>query len=405
MPKKKLNYKFVDNAKTKGKSRIEYWDEKKSGLVFRVTKTGKKSFSYRYRHNGKYQRYTIGEYPGISLTEARDKVDELKVEIRKGKDPNYEKQINRIEQQIPTVAELAEKFITQHVSRLKASTQTDYTHRINSIIVPEFGNYRLNDLQRRHLSEFLEKMVFEDEQDVNANRVRAIFSSMLSFAVNKGLTDFNVVKTVKPVGKEQSRERVYSDEEIKALWAAISDQVEPGNSLLKFLLLTGQRYGETSRMKWENIKGDVWEIPAKDTKKDRLHIIPLNQLAMDILEGLRPLTGESQWVFESFYYPGRHVKDIRQIVENVRELSGVDDFRIHDLRRTAATNMAKLGTERTVLGKVLNHKGLAGDSAVTAVYDRYQYMKEKRLALSQWERKLQAIITGEKPENIIQMGA
>lgn len=158
-------------------------------------------------------------------------------------------------------------------------------------------------------------------------------------------------------------------------------------------------------MRWDQVDKSEWKIPSQSNKVDRLHYVPLNKMVSDVIEGLRPLTGNSEWVFESFYHPGNHMKNVHGSVENIQELSGVDDFRIHDLRRTAASNMARLGTDRTVLGKVLNHKGLSGDSAITAVYDRYEYMKEKRIALAKWERFIGEIIEGETTGNVIQMGA
>jgi integrase len=404
MPKKKLTYRFVDAATTEGKDRIEYRDEIETGLVFRITKTGTKTFSYRYSYKGTDKRYTLGEYPALKLQDARKKAQKLRAIVDDGKDPQYQKLIEKKKDTPPTVEELAERFIKQHVSQLRPATQNSYTHRINKKIVPEFGKFRIEDLTRRMILNYLEEMVFEDGQDVNANRVRAIFSSMLSFGMDKDIIDHNIVKTIKPVGRETARERLYSSDEIRALWLSFEEMREPVQSLFKMLLLTGQRKSETQSMRWDQIEGDVWKIPSQSTKGDRTHYVPLNEMAMELLEGVKPLTGGSEWVFESFYHPGSHLKNVHGSVETIQELSGVEDFRIHDLRRTAASNMARLGTDRTVLGKLLNHKGLSGDSAITAVYDRYEYMKEKRIALAKWERSLQEIITGEPTTNIIKMG-
>ena len=404
MPKQHLNYKFVDTAVCTDGNRIDFWDKGKKGLLFRVTSTGSKTFAFRYRYNGKNKYYTIGPYPEISLGDARAKVDELKTQIRKGEDPIYEEKIIRRDTQSQTVQELAEIFLDIHVSQLKASTQKSYTHRINKIILPEFGQYKLKDLDRLHIIEFLEEMVFNEGQHVNANRVRAIFSSMISFAVDRGLIDFNVFKLVRKVGKENARRRIYEADEIKALWAAFNDLREPVSSLFKFMMLTGQRKTETAEMKWQHIKGDVWKLPAASTKAGRDHFVPLQPMARGLVEKLRPLTGSSEWVFESFYHPGNPLRWVHGSVNTVQDLSGVEDFRLHDLRRTVATNMTTyLGVDRTVLGKLLNHKTLAGDDTVTAVYDQNNYARERANALALWERRLQDIITGES-DNIIQMG-
>ncbi|MCA1753447.1 MAG: integrase arm-type DNA-binding domain-containing protein [Spirochaeta sp.] len=401
MPKKKLTYTFIKTATSDGKSRVEYSDSQAKGLVFRITKTGTKTFSFRYTFKGKDRRYTIGEYPALTLGEARQKVTDLRGIVDQGKDPQYEKLIDKKRATPPIVEELAAEFIKKHVSRLRPSTQNSYTHRINSKIVPEFGKYRLEDLNRKIISDYLEEMVFEDGQDVNANRVRAIFSSMLSFGMDKGLVDHNVVKSIRPIGKEHSRDRVYTDEEVKALWSAFGELQHTVGSLFKFYLLTGQRKTETQRMQWNHIEGDVWKLPSENTKADRAHYVPLNEMALNIIEGLQPLTGESPWVFESFYHPGKPLTHVPGSVKTVQEISGIDDFRLHDLRRTLASNLAGLSIDRTTVGKLLNHKGLSGDSAITGVYDRYDYMKEKRMALQEWEHRLMELIGGTEPDKVI----
>ena len=402
MPKQQLNYKFVDAATCTDGKRIDYWDTGKKGLLFRVTKTGVKTFAFRYRVNGKKKYITIGNYPDIGLGDARAKVDELRTQIRKGEDPVYEALIDRRDPEAYTVNQLAESFIRIHVSQLKASTQKSYSHRINKIIIPEFGVYQLKDLERMHIIEFLEEMAFNDGQHVNANRVRAIFSSMISFAVDRGLIDYNIFKLVRKVGKEIKRRRFLTDDEIRFVWMAIEEQAEPARSFIKLLLLTGQRSGETMRMKWKDLKNDIWTIPGTETKNSEVHTVPLNPMALEIIEGIRPYSGGSEYVFESHFYPGRNMKSAYGALKNIVRLSGVD-FKIHDLRRTAATGMSKQEVDWVTIGNVLNHKALSMDSTVTATYVRNDFNKEKRLALLKWERHLEQVISG-RPAEIIQMG-
>src|SRR5699024_3083014 len=111
----------------------------------------------------------------------------------------------------------------------------------------------------------------------------------------------------------------------------------------------------------------------------------------EVIEGMHPLTGKSDYVFESPVIDNQPIQELKRTVRHIRTASGVEDFRPHDLRRTAATYMAKLKVDRTVLGKILNHKGLAGDTQVTAIYDRHTYMDEKRQALQIWSDHLKQI--------------
>lgn len=149
-------------------------------------------------------------------------------------------------------------------------------------------------------------------------------------------------------------------------------------------------------MKWEYVHDGIWTIPEKLTKANREHKLPLPPLAQQILKDLRIYTGGSQYVFQSPAKENQPITWIQWHARSIRDTGdekGVSDFRIHDLRRTVATYMTGMGINRTVLGKVLNHKQLAGDSHVTARYDRYDYMKEKKTALLQWGTRLQAILS------------
>jgi integrase len=406
MPKQHLTSQFIRNLKPQGK-RVEYYDQhlikdgalKKKGVkgfLVRLTKAGNKYFYYSYWHNSTSKRYKIGSYPNIGISEARDKARELARIVNNGIDPQAEKRAQKNKEEPKTIGELAALFKKKHLPKLRPSTQSSYTARIDSIILPALKDIPVNDLQRMEIIEMLDELIFEKGEHVNANRVRAILSSMYSFGVQRGIADYNPVKTIKPLGKEQSRDRVYDESEINALWEAFEKQPEPGQSVFKILLLLGQRKGETCRMQWDDIEDGTWTIPKQHTKAKRTHYVPLSEIAMGILEGLPPNSDKSPHVFQSTVRKGQHASHLADAVQRIRELSGVTDFRIHDLRRTAATYMAEAGTERTIIGKVLNHKGLSGDSQVTARYDRYDYMKEKRQALNRWASKLGQIIEGKE---------
>jgi integrase len=162
-------------------------------------------------------------------------------------------------------------------------------------------------------------------------------------------------------------------------------EVEPFRSILKMLLICGQRAGETRLAEWKHIdKNFIWRIPAENTKANREQNLPLPSLAVNILEELRKETGQSDYIFASSREKNAPISWLQNAAKRVRDNCSVDDFRLHDLRRTVASNLAKLGYDRTVIGKILNHKGLAGDSMVTAVYDRYDYMDQKSEALKEW---------------------
>lgn len=199
-----------------------------------------------------------------------------------------------------------------------------------------------------------------------------------------------------PLGEEKRRDRVYSEEEIRKLWSGFESEPQPFEGVYKMLFITGQRLGETRQMKWEHIQGKTWVIPKEETKASRTHYVPLSNFALEILEEMKRLNGTSEYVFESTAKRGCPINWLQHSAKRVRDESKVSDFRIHDLRRIAASFMAKSGVSRTVLGKILNHKGLAGDDKVTAIYDRHEYMQEKRVALQNWAHLLRSIISERK---------
>lgn len=395
MPKKKLTSAFITKSKppVKKGARIEFYDTVVEGLILRVTSTGYKSYSLRYGDDG--TRYTIGKADDISLSDARDFARDLRFKIRKGEDPQAEKVKARRSTKASTVSDLAELYKKRHLPRLKESTLKDYTRRIDNFILPSLGKLPIKEVERYHVIELLEDIAEGDKPaPIQSNRVRAILSSMFSFGINRGIADSNPVQHIKPLGKENKRKRVYTEAEIKKLWETFEAIHEPFSSLFKMLSICGQRAGETRLMKWEDVQDDIWTIPAENTKAKRVQVLPLPDLALQVLSKRKDDFQPSDYVFASTVNPSEPINWLQKVAGDVRTKSEIPDFRLHDLRRTVATYMAELGVDRTTLGKVLNHKGLAGDTQVTAVYDRHDYLEEKRKALINWNTELKKIIDG-----------
>jgi integrase len=343
------------------------------------------------------------------LAEAREIAKSLKVDIALGKDPQAEKVAKRNMPKPKTIKDLSEAFKKKHLPNLKESTQIDYERRIDNVIVPAIGPKPLSTITRYEIIEFLEEIADgdgtpDDAAPIQSNRVRAVLSSMYSFGINRGITEHNPVLGIKPLGKENRRKRVYDRNEIKDIWAAFEKEPEPYRSLFKMLLICGQRSGETRQMKWIYISNNIWTIPAEITKAGRTHHVPLPPMAIDLLSKLKSKNHHSEYVFQSPALEGSYpISWLQKAAGRVKRNSKVEDFRLHDLRRTAASYMAEAGVDRTVLGKLLNHKGLAGDNQVTAVYDRFDYMEEKKRALIRWGSCLENILNENQKSNIIRM--
>lgn len=408
MAKRKLTFPFIKNFDAPEK-RTEIYDTVVNGMAIRITPTGHKSFVFRYRFGNKVKRYTIGAFPQFSLADARDKARELHRMVNDGIDPIEERRAKKEETEHHTVADLSEVFKARHLPGLRQKTRDEYERIINKEIVPVLGKMPVEELSRKQIISLLDTIAVDRDSEVLSNRVRAVLSSMYSYGLERAIVEANPVLAVpKRKKSEIKRDRIYSEDEIRELWKAFEKQAEPVQSIFKMLLLCAQRSGETRRMKWEDLTGDgVWVIPATETKAKRIHHVPLSDMALQMIKNLKVLTGESDYVFESQSNKVKNqpVEWLQKAVVRIRDASKVSDFRIHDLRRTAASYMAKLGVDRTVLGKVLNHKGLAGDDQVTAIYDRHDYLDEKRQALNRWGHYLQRILKNKKKKKakIIQL--
>lgn len=391
-----MNDRTIRSLKPK-ENHYEVSDDKVAGLSVRVHPSGKKNFFVRYQANGKRRRFTLSpDYPALSLSEARDRAREVLVEVSRGNDPQGRKEAYRM---ADTFADLVDVYRKQYLKNLKSKTQSFYNNAIDRDLLPEFGHRKLDSITRRDIIRLLDKIAHERDAPIMANRVKAVLSSVLSFGVEKGNLEYNPALQVKPPAEEKSRERVLSDEELKSVWEATSSEETVVQTLFRMLILLGQRSSETRNMEWSEIKDGIWEIPSSKTKADRVHILPLPQLAMELLSQIHKETGESDYVFETPSNQGSGpIKNIQKACQRIQKRSGVE-FQIHDLRRTMATGLARLGFNRTVIGKVINHKGMSGDHSVTAIYDRYDYFREKGKALESWSKHIQKVLE-EEEQNI-----
>jgi len=420
MPKRYLTDQFIRNLSPKRK-RVEYYDQHLiennqlkgkgvKGLFIRLTEAGSIFFYYRYYFNKKYKSYKVGSYPDISLSDARDRARELASEVNRGIDPQAEKNKRKHKPDPQTLAELANEFKAKHLPTLRETTQEEYRRIIDFEILPTLGKYPIKGISKNQIINLLDKKAYgKKPAPVMANRIRARLSKIYSFAVDRDLAEVNPIASVpryKKTGKgkdvEKKRSRYYNPEEIRDLWTNFEKLNEPTQSVFKMLLITGQRKTETMKMKWNDIRGDVWTIPAELAKSKEEHLLPLPDMALGIIEKMRS-GNNSNHVFASPKLDDKPLQSVKRAVRYIKKDSGVSDFRPHDLRRTVATYMAKLNVQRTVLGKILNHKGLAGDDQVTAIYDRHGYLKEKRQAMNLWNAELHRILTGKKA-NIHKIG-
>jgi integrase len=244
---------------------------------------------------------------------------------------------------------------------------------------------------RRDVRELIQGIV-DRGAPIMANRTFEILRRLFNWAISEDyLTTSPCVGLQKPA-KENRRDRVLMEDEIRAVWVAIEMEDTLVAAIMKLRLVTAQRGGEIASMARAEIDRATgwWTIPAEKAKNGLSHRVPLSPLAISILEDAEKRAGESQWIFPS-PHKGRHLEQLVQAAHRIRDRSKVA-FTPHDLRRTAASYMTGMGISRLTVSKILNHV----ERGVTATYDRHSYDAEKRQALDAWAARLAGIISGRK---------
>jgi integrase len=397
----------IKNLKPKER-RYEATDGK--GLSIRVKPTGDKAWFYRYMFDGAPRIMTLGEYPGISLAEARERHGAAMLAVQRGIDPGaVAKEEKARLKAVPTIKEALAEFWERELSKKKSGKET--RRILNKDVEAAWGKRRVTEIKRRHIVLLLDEI--EQRAPIMRNRVHGALTRFFNFTAERGVIDDSPCTRIRKVS-ERGRDRVLNDDEIKLLWQALDlenkavDLYAVSKLALKMILLTGQRPGEVCGMAWAEIDGDFWNIPAERMKGNAPHRVPLTGMALEAIEQARPFSDKSKYVFTSPRSPLYGFKKplkakpkdddapmtshalARAMVRHWKDMKFETDehFTPHDLRRTLRTRLAEIGVTDIVAERVLGHK-LQG---VLGIYNRHGYDVEKRQALALWEKRLCAIL-------------
>ncbi len=381
------------------KKRFIHWEDGRTGLGVRIAPTGRKTFIFMYRFEGRARMMSIGTYPIVNLHSARKKVAEGKEMLASGHDPGKGWiEDKRAERKAETVADLTREYLDKWAKPRKRSWKED-ERKLKVDVLPIWGRRKAKEITRRDVIKLLDNIV-DRGSPIAANRTLTVLRKMFNFALRRGIVDSTPCSQIDRPAPENTRDRILSEDEIKAFWNGLDEAgLSEGLRLaLKLMLLTAARRGEVAKIERSeiDIEKRIWLLPAAKSKNNRAHTIPLSIKAIGIVKQALVLSTESKWLFPS---PMTNKGDVpvaalsisRAVSKNL-ETFGIKNFVSHDLRRSAASFMASMGIPRLVISKVLGHV----EGGVTAIYDRHSYDKEKRQALETWGRKLNSIITGEK---------
>ncbi|MBY4589457.1 tyrosine-type recombinase/integrase [Rhizobium redzepovicii] len=384
------------------------------GLYLIVQQSGLMSWAIRYRFEGKPKKFTIGPVPLYPLAKAREVAAKLLRDVTEGRDPAAAKASQRA-LKLDIVDDAIDEFLKRYVEKKnRPSTIKERTRLFKKDFRPKFGKRTMKSLTRQEISTHLDSVA--DRAPIVANRLLSLLSKFFNWAVQKDLIDSSPMeKKIDKPSEETTRDRILTDEEVRLVWLASAKLGYPFGPMVRLLLLTAQRRSEVSGATWPEIylKGNDqrWVIPPERAKNRKEHFVALTAESIREIEALpkiRPAKDEeATFLFTttgvtkvSGYGRAKKNLDAEMVKLAKEEAQGrgqsadkleFEPWTFHDLRRTAASGMARLGVPVHVVEAVINHRS-GTIKGVAAVYNRYDYADEKRAALTAWSTLVAQIV-------------
>jgi integrase len=412
MPTIKLTQAAADKLKPPAEGNETYWDSQCPGFGLRISARGRRTWIAKYRVGKKQEMETLGTMAVItSVADARARARASMTKARDGVNPIAVRREAEAEEKAKAEAEAftfskaTERFLREHVERNNSPSYAAEVRRIlEHDVLPRWGGRPIREITKHDVNELLDAKAerrerkrkdLKDGAAVQANRTLTRLRTMFRWCRDMDLIAADPTEGVRRRIKEKARDRALDDDEIRLFWQSCGKLHWPFGPLFKALLLTAQRRDQVGGVRWSELDLDkrIWTIPGpRAEKSDRgARIVHLSTLAMETIAAL-PHTGDI--VFSSTGATPvsgfSHAKERldRLMTERLREETGDPEAAIeawipHDLRRTAATGMAKLGIPPHVVDKVLDHS-TGTIRGVAAIYNRYTYLEELKAALEAW---------------------
>jgi len=401
-----------------GPTRREIPDRLLPGLYLIVQPSGKKSWAVRYARGGRSRKLTLGQYPVLGLAEARKQARAALIAVQAGADPAIEKKAARAKAANgeDRFGPLVLLFVERHwktktrawreqarlLGVVPAQDNPDKLVFLNGGIAYRWQHYKISDIRKADIIATLDDIVNRGARVV-ANRTLAALRKFFNWAVERDLLTASPCAGVKPPSQEKSRDRVLTDDELKAVWNAARARGYPYGPIVQLLILTGQRRNEVAHMRWDELDfgNAIWNLPRTRVKNDVAHTVPLSAAALEILRAV-PRIADSKYVFTTNGIAP--FSGFGKAKAHVTEHTGLNDWRLHDLRRTFASGLARLGIQLPVIERILNHvSGSFG--GVVGVYQRHSFANEKRAALEAWGRFVTELVTDAPANNVVPLQA
>lgn len=439
-----ITKRTVDAAKP-GEADYFLWDSKVSGFGLKVTPAGSKIYVFQYRmanpgaaKAAPARRMSIGKHGAITPDQARTRAEELAAIVKLGTDPQQaaaDKIAAKAEAKRQAEAKaklegelafekLAARWLEEYETDHRATSVGQAKVSINKYLIPKLRGKPMPHITKADLQAAFDSI--PAKQKASRQQVFAYASILWRWALERGDIDDNPVPSMAKPKAPKARDRVLDDSEMLSIWQATETLREPLGAFYRLLILTGQRREEVASMTWAQVDRatGVWVIPADKAKNKVQHIVPLTSLVVEELDRLalaRQVKANDSDV-DAQRWPkagpvisirGKHplssfsqAKTALDIeVAKVREVGcPIQPWRVHDLRRTLATGLQRLGVRFEVTEAVLNHVSGAR-SGVAGIYQRYDWREEKQSALEAWARHIETIAAGAEKTNVVAISA
>jgi integrase len=283
------------------------------------------------------------------------------------------------------VDDLIELYISEHVSNNRSAREI--SRLLRREVIPAWGNRSVHEIGRREVSDLICGVAARGAPSA-ANKLLKVSKTFFGWCVGRAILDASPAQGLSAPGKERARDRLLTDAELTAIIVAGRQMNGPYGPIVELLALTGQRREEVARITWEelDLAKKIWTIPASRTKNAKPHMVHLSKQSLAVLMGV-PKVG-------AFVFSRSGKTPFQSFSQSKRELdkrAGVHDWRLHDLRRTCVSGMARLGVPPHVADKILNHQ--AGViSGVAAVYQRHEFLPQRKEALDLWGAHVERLL-------------
>jgi integrase len=393
-------------------ARKEIPDSLLPGLYLVVQPSGARSWAVRYRHNGTPRKHTLGPFPALDLKAARELGAKALRTAAEGRDPAKEKQA--AQKRSGDVESNLVDFQKGHLRKkngepIRETTRTERARLLGLKPDPDKPGEWIatgNGILQRWGDRALAGITKDDVRaainatakagPILANRTLSALKTFFNWCVRDDRLAKSPAEEIDLPSPETASDRVLTDNEIKRVWQA-AGQMGVYGAAVQLLILTGQRRGEVAGLMWSEIdlKGRVIDLPRSRVKNGRAHQVPLSPQAIAVIERL-PRIGE-RFVFST--NGSTPISGFGKFKERLDALCGFSDWTIHDIRRSVASGLARLGVALPVTEKVLNH--VSGSFAgVAGIYQRHDFAAEKKSALDKWGAHVAAIVA-DKPAKVV----